>query len=933
MLNCRNVGIGLLLASFPSCVSAQCPPSASLTQAYQTVVVQPEFPKYPKLNQVVQHWESCRYPQDSQFIELLYQLAKDAGYYRKDSLALQTARRALLIAQTTPASDHPEDLPKTLFRMGKVQLLLSDFTAASGFLTKTIDASLERNCLHWAAMAASEIAFIQFNKGDHESSLTWTTRGIAWATTANDPEGLINNQYERVRVLFIMNKTAEALRLAQSIVQRSQSIPSLYLDLPIHYRMVGNLLTLNGRHSEAEPYLLQSLERTRQLQNEEKIASCELELGFYYYDLAKYDRSLHYYQRALRKAKDFNRQARLYNNIGAVYWKKKDFASAISYYQKGLVALRTDVKSTTGFSANPSAGSIRTSAYKEYLLTLIQDKADTWLGWAKATRNNPSYLRNALNTYALADTMIDFMRWEHSGQQSKLFWRDKTHFLYEQAIETSFRLNDAASAFRFLEKSRAVLLNDKLNELGANRQLSPTQAADEQRLRQQTTNWQARLGRELPNTPAYARALDSLRLAQQQQETFLRQLERANPAYYRYKYDNQVISLKEVRAQLAEQKSTLVTYFVGDQTVYALGITPTTTKFVRFEATVYTRLASELLTLNANPDAQNRQFNDYLKISNQLYQKLIAPLAPEPGRVIVSPDGVLLPFEALSRSDQQPDFLVHRYAFSYAYSVNRLFKKGPETSGDFARPPGSFLGVAPVRFSAHLHQVSLAGSDAALERIGALFPKPTLLAGPSATRQAFGHQARHYQIIQLFTHAEADSSAIEPALFFTDSTLRLSELTGTGLLPTELVGLSACKTGIGANQRGEGVFSLARGFSFLGVPSVLTTVWNVESLATYDLTERFYTHLAEGLPKDIALRQAKLDYLATADRTGQLPSRWAGLLLVGDAQPLHRKPPLPFWSLGLGGLILAASWWWLRRRKRARSDLPGETSGFPAKEV
>jgi CHAT domain-containing protein/tetratricopeptide (TPR) repeat protein len=914
MLNCRDVGFLLLLVLASYCVCAQCPPPASLTKTYQTIVVQPQFPKYPKLNQLVQQWESCNHPQDSRFVELLYQLAKDAGYYRKDSLALQTATRALAIAQANPSSGHPEDLPKTLFRLGKVQLLLNDISAATSSLTKAINVSQERHVLHWAAMAAPELAFIQFNEGDHESSLNWTTRGITWS--ANDPEGLINNQYERARVLLTMNKPEEALALVQSIIKRSRTIPSLYLDLPIHYRMVGNLLNMLRRYSEAEPYLLQSLERTKQLQNDEKIASCELELGYYYYDLARYDRSLHYYQQALQKAKDFNRQARLYDNIGAVYWMKKDFPTAIAYYQRGLAALRTDLKSTTDFSANPSAGSIRTSAYKEYLLTLIQDKADTWLDWAKATRNHPSHLRNALKTYALADTMIDFMRWEQSGQQSKLFWRDKTHPLYEKAIETSFRLNDAASAFRFFEKSRAVLLNDKLNELGANRQLSPAQVADEQRLRQRITDWQTRLGRELPNTSTYARALDSLQAVQQQQQTFMRNLERANPAYYRYKYDNDVISLAEVREKLAQQKASLITYFVGDNTLYAMGITPTTTKLVRLDARIYTRLASELLALNANPDAQNRQFGQYLKISNQLYQQLVAPLALEPGRVIVSPDGVLLPFDALSRSDRQPDFLVNRYAFSYAYSINRLFKEETEPAGDPVTSSGSFLGVAPVRFSHRLNQVSLPGSDAALQRIGTRFSSPALLTGQAATRRAFGQQAGRYQIIQLFTHADADSMRIEPALFFTDSTLRLSELSTTGLLPTELIGLSACKTGIGANQRGEGVFSLARGFASLGVPSVLTTLWNVESLTTYDLTERFYAHLAEGLPKDEALQKAKLDYLSETDRTGQLPSRWAGFLLMGNAEPLDQKPSRLPWTLGLGGLVLAGSWWWWRRRRK-----------------
>ncbi|GAB3259658.1 hypothetical protein GCM10027347_23450 [Larkinella harenae] len=872
------------------------------------------------MSQLVAQWESCHSVQDSRFIELLYQLAKDAGYYRKDSLALKTARQAVALAQKNRSAARHEDVPKALFRLGKVHLLLSDFSTATSYLTQTVDLSLQHHRWHWAAMAASELAFIQFNKGDHESSLNWTNRGMAWATKADDSEGLINNQYERVRVLLTMGQTADALALAKSIVARSGSIPSLYLDQPIYHRMVGNLLTMTRRFAEAEPYFLQSLARTRQLHNEEKIASVELDLGFYYYDLGRYDQALHYYELALMKAKDFNRQARLYDNIGAVYWMKKDFATAITYYQKGLKTLRTDLKNTSKPTLNPSARSIQTSAYKEYLLTLIQDKADTWLDWAKETGNPTARLQNALNTYALADSMIAFMRWEHVGQQSKLFWRYKTHRLYEQAIETSFRLNDAASAFRFFEKSRAVLLNDKLNELGANRQLSAAQTVEERLLRQRVADWQNKLAGKPINTAGYAKTLDSLYRAQEEQTRFIHQLERSNPDYYRYKYDNEVVSLAQVQQQLAQRNASLMTYFVGETTLYALSITATATKLHRLPAALYAQLASELLALNATPDEQNRQYDHYLRLSNQLYQQLLAPLALPPGRVIVSPDGVLLPFDALSASASHPDFLINQYAFSYAYSLNRLFREPSSATGLFPAPSKAFLGMAPVQFSARLNQVALTGSDASLQRISNRFSSPILLMGTAATRNAFRRQADQYQVIQLFTHAEADSSGgSEPALFFADSTLRLSELTASGQLPAELIGLSACKTGVGANQRGEGVFSLARGFALLGVPSVLTTLWNVESIATYTLTERFYDHLAEGLPKDLALRQAKLDYLAQADLTEQLPSRWAGLLLVGNADPLPKSSKVWVWAIGLGGLGIVSLRWWILRSKKKRN--------------
>ena len=146
--------------------------------------------------------------------------------------------------------------------------------------------------------------------------------------------------------------------------------------------------------------------------------------------------------------------------------------------------------------------------------------------------------------------------------------------------------------------------------------------------------------------------------------------------------------------------------------------------------------------------------------------------------------------------------------------------------------------------------------------------------------------------------------------------LNLSDL-NESLLQTELVVLAACKTGVGSNERGEGVFSLARGFAALGVPSVVTTLWNVENRATYAITTDFYRYLADGLPKDEALQRAKLDWLATTDGASQLPNCWAGLIIVGDTEPLRHGASWPWLAGGLGIVLAGAGgiWWWRNARR------------------
>jgi CHAT domain-containing protein len=319
-----------------------------------------------------------------------------------------------------------------------------------------------------------------------------------------------------------------------------------------------------------------------------------------------------------------------------------------------------------------------------------------------------------------------------------------------------------------------------------------------------------------------------------------------------------------------------------------------------------------------NRDIQNRKFGDYLSVSHKLYDVLLKPLNLSAGtRVIISPDGSFLPFEALSSSPVIAEYLVHKYAFSYTYSASFLTKSRRSAYSGFRTK--SFLGLAPVKFAPILSQVSLPGSDAVLQEIGDYFQFPKNLTGPAATRAAFTKESPDYRVVQLLTHATADSTGAVPTLYFADSTLQLNELSATGKSGTELLILSACRTGVGKNQRGEGIFSLARGFAGMGIPSTLTTLWSVENQAIYGLTKLFYAELDKGLPLDLALQNAQITWLKTASADNRLPYAWAGMVLVGNSEPLSKTiyQTLVYLILGSALAITAFAGYRLYRRRKA----------------
>src|SRR5690606_15488701 len=102
------------------------------------------------------------------------------------------------------------------------------------------------------------------------------------------------------------------------------------------------------------------------------------------------------------------------------------------------------------------------------------------------------------------DKSVDFMRWNQSNDNTKFFWRKKTRDMYEKAIETCFQLRDMENAFYFFEKSRAVMLNDKLSELGSKQFLSQEDQELERNLKLRILSLQQKLEKTDQTNPEYS---------------------------------------------------------------------------------------------------------------------------------------------------------------------------------------------------------------------------------------------------------------------------------------------------------------------------------------------------------------------------------------------------------------------------------------------
>ena len=309
-------------------------------------------------------------------------------------------------------------------------------------------------------------------------------------------------------------------------------------------------------------------------------------------------------------------------------------------------------------------------------------------------------------------------------------------------------------------------------------------------------------------------------------------------------------------------------------------------------------------------------------------------------RLVIVPDGLLsrIPFDLLIPAYNgekyifatQPYLLKH-YSIAYEPSAHLYIL---QSNKKVDRAPSVFAGFAP-KYETPETSAAIYSTGASSERgdiyelKGAVKEVRTavrLFRGQEfiyeeASEAIFKEKAGNYRIILLAMHALLNIS--NPAfskLMFTknasgdkeDDQLYAIELSEMQFF-SELAILSACNTGYGKIQEGEGVMNLSRAFFASGVPSTVVTLWSIPDGTSSDIVVRFCKLLKAGLPKDIALQKAKLGYLKKVMKEAKQeekldPYYWAGFIVAGNQDPIEglgfsSHPPLLYAILAALGIL------------------------------
>jgi CHAT domain-containing protein/tetratricopeptide (TPR) repeat protein len=780
------------------------------------------------------------------------------------------------------------------------------------------------------ALCYNNLSQVYYRKKDYRQAIACSQKALTVLQRdypGKDPFDAVIAYNDLANACTESGEYERALEAMQTALKIYAQHPKLVKDIEVSWHNMGFIYRRMGKYAEAKRYILLALERNREV------------YGDKHPNIGK-----------------------AYRHLGFIANKEGKPLDALRYYQQALLML-TDSFPHENLLANPSAQKV--NAYQDFLLTL-RDKGETLRQLARQNRN-PQYFEAALATFDAAVGLLDTMRAEYQ-EGSRLFWNREARPIVEGAISAALDMHRIGGqsahlqqAFAYAEKSKALLLADALRESAARQKAGIPQSLlqEEKDLKIDIAFYKKQIFREQQRAKA-----DSAKILHWQKEIFnrrrsyellLEKLETSYPEYYRIKYNQPPPGVAAIRQALPDGTG-LLEYFSGDSSLFVFYIDREGLK------------ASELSAgpgIEGQLDSFIRPMRDRSLVLEQgrskeatahfagsaatLYRALVAPVldkAPAQ-KLIVIPDGSLsyLPFELLLTRGANADdtyatlpYLLRSTAVRYEYSASIAFQPRQAHS-----PERLFSGYAPAYETGGLMTTrgensgcrefnvsdfaALDNNQSEVSQIAASLDGKALL-GHQATESNFRQFAPGSRILHLAMHgflndcdplysglAFSSQAARDSVAEDSDGILHAYEIYNLHL-DADLAVLSACNTGRGQLAKGEGVISLARAFKYAGCANVLMSLWQADDRATAQIMQTFYRYLKQGMGKDAAVRQAKLDYLGADSRNH--PFFWGAFVLIGDDAPVPTSGAWPVRWLWLLLPLSLLAWWYFFRRSKIR---------------
>ncbi|MFK7923756.1 MAG: tetratricopeptide repeat protein [Bacteroidia bacterium] len=673
-------------------------------------------------------------------------------------------------------------------------------------------------------------------------------------------------------------------------------------------------------------------------------AYCYDNLGQLYQMQSEFSKASDHYARSLEISKSAYGEnhpfvAQTYGNLAKLALLQTDSIAAENYYLKAIQVLGIhDGKQWLAVEkVKDGPKAIRLMQELFQLQTQLKDREEA-----------------AWQCLKFVNQIVDYFRTSYRAEGSQLFLQESIVPFYESGIifaqqrfEQSGNSDYLAFAFGLSEQTAAVLLRKSIKQTeGASQTEIPDTLIN---LEESCRTLLEFYDRQL-NSAIESHLVEAYQEARFQQlqtyDSIQTHLERNYPVYFQRKNQTPISNIEDIRENLLSPEQSLIEYFIGKENVFSFLLNQDTLILTQQAkpkdlsqqvAELRQGIYSYFLAPNQSDSLYLASLRLYRQGASQFYQSLIAPIAPYLGKkLMIVPQGELgyIPFEVLLSDTlaelgkpKQYAYLAKQKTISYSFSVAQLLKQQKlpsiETEGLLAVRPSFPPNKLITANETELIRRNLGPLPFAIEEVENIIKTwpgaAKVIQDQEANIEHFKLIARDYAILHIATHAQADDQsraseraflAFQPNDSLPDNNYLYFNELPLLYLDADLVVLSACETGIGTLHQGEGIASLARGFTQAGARSIVTTLWSVNDAQTSKLMSVFYQYLALGIPKDEALQKARTYYLESADDFYSHPFFWGAYVAIGDMSPMPKPGASSPWLLAFlaTGLTFLAIW-------------------------
>lgn len=329
-----------------------------------------------------------------------------------------------------------------------------------------------------------------------------------------------------------------------------------------------------------------------------------------------------------------------------------------------------------------------------------------------------------------------------------------------------------------------------------------------------------------------------------------------------------------------------IEYFVLDDRILAWLVTPTglsSAQALVAEATVR-GLVGDLL--GAAEQGRGRDLDAMLERAYELLMRPLRHLIPDQTPLLFVPDSTLeaVPFAAL-RDRSSGRYLIEDHEIAVTSSVDCAAER--ERPVRTSRRSSGTLVVGDPGFDGRVFPwlVPLPGAAREARAVSVLDLQSRLLLGEQATKDRFFREAAGLDVVHFAGHVLGNQDRPELSMLVLapdrgrnahSGAVYASEIATRDLNGLELVVLSACGTGLGANHGPVGLGGLAWSFLAAGARQVVTAIWRIEDGPTSDFMIDFHGRLRTEANATTALRQVQLEWIRHPDRIRRSPALWGG---------------------------------------------------------